>query len=178
MSPFWGGGPTRPVGPDTPRPGTLVGVLLKEIRAIAAEALVLSPQDRAAEDANTNWFGAAPHERMGMSAGEVVTAFEEAAEALREKVAEAEHRGPATFYVWHDGEAGQLRCSISSSANDDLPLGPDYQVTADLHEIVTEFLEDKAPGAIAWGSLDPIPFGEPARPRSVSFAVWACDLRT
>ena len=178
MSHFWGGAPTRPVGPGAGWPGRLVGVLLKEIRAIAGEALVLSPQDRAAEDANTNWFGAAPHERMGMSAGEVVAAFEEAAEALRGRIAEAEHRGPATFYVWHDGEAGQLRCSISSSANDDLPLGPDYRVTADLHEIVTEFLEDKAPGAIAWGSLDPIPFGEPARPRSVSFAVWACDLRT
>jgi len=155
-------------------------VLLKEIRAIAGEALVLSPQDRAAEDANTNWFGAAPHERMGMSAGEVVAAFEEAAEALRERVAVAEHRGPATFYVWHDGEAGQLRCSISSSAHDELPFGSDYRVTADLHEIVTEFLEDKAPGAIAWGSLDPIPisFEESARSRSASFAVWACDLRT
>ena len=178
MPHFRGAWPTRPVGPDRCRPGRLVGVLLKEIRAIAGEALVLSPQDRAAEDANTNWFGAAPHERMGMSASEVVAAFEEAAEALRERVAEAQHRGPATFYVWHDGEAGQLRCSISSSAHDDLPLTAEYRVIADLAEIVTEFLEDKAPGAIAWGSLDPIPFGEPARPRSAAFAVWACDLRT
>jgi hypothetical protein len=152
-------------------------VLLKEIRAIAGEAVVLSPQDRAAEDANTSWFGAPPHERMGMTASEVVAAFEEAAEALRDKVAAIGHPGPATFYVWHDGLAGQLRCSITSAPHDDLPFGNDYEVTSDLHAIVQEFLLDRAPGAINWGSLDPIPFGgaEPVE-ESESVSVWACDL--
>jgi hypothetical protein len=152
-------------------------VLLKEIRAIAGEAVVLSPQDRAAEDANTSWFGAPPHERMGMAASEVVAAFEEAAEALRDKVAAIGHPGPATFYVWHDGLAGQLRCSITSAPHDDLPFGTGYEVTSDLHAIVQEFLLDRAPGAINWGSLDPIPFGG-AKPvhEGESVSVWACDL--
>jgi hypothetical protein len=152
-------------------------VLLKEIRAIAGDAVVLSPQDRAAEDANTSWFGAPPHERMGMSADEVVAAFEEAAEALRDKVAAAGHPGPATFYVWHDGQAGQLRCSVSTATHDDLPLGSVYQVTTDLHAIVQEFLLDRAPGAINWGSIEPIPYlGEEREHTVEQVSVWACDL--
>lgn len=167
--------PTCPIGPDTCPPGRLGGVLLKEIRAIAGEAVVFSPQDRAAEDANTSWFGAPPHERMGMSADEVVAAFEEAADALRDKVAAIGHPGPATFYVWHDGLAGQLRCSISSAGHDELPFGDTYQVTTDLHAIVQEFLLDRAPGAISWGSLEPVPVpGE--EPTTGSVSVWACDL--
>jgi hypothetical protein len=154
-------------------------VLLKEIRAIAGDAVVLSPQDRAAEDANTSWFGAPPHERMGMSADEVVAAFEEAAEALRDKVAAAGHPGPATFYVWHDGQAGQLRCSVSTTTHDELPLGNAYQVTADLHAIVQEFLLDRAPGAINWGSIEPIHYlGEEREPAVEAVSVWACDLCT
>jgi hypothetical protein len=170
--------PSCPVGPDTCPPGRLGDVLLKEIRAIAGEAVVLSPQDRAAEDANTSWFGAPPHERMGMTAAEVVAAFEEAAEALRDKVTATGHPGPATFYVWHDGQAGQLRCSVSSAPHDDLPFGIDYQVTSDLHAIVQEFLLDRAPGAIAWGSIDPIPFPGSEEVIEDAVAVWACDLCT
>jgi hypothetical protein len=169
--------PTRPVGPDTGPPGRLGHVLLKEIRAIAGEAVVLAPQDRAAEDANTSWFGAPPHERMGMSADEVVAAFEEAADALRGKVAAAGHPGPATFYVWHDGQAGQLRCSVSSAGHDELPFNDTYQVTDDLHAIVQEFLLDRAPGAIRWGSLEPLAFPpEEPEPTTGSVSVWACDL--
>jgi hypothetical protein len=174
---FWPARPSSPVGPDTCPRGRLVDVLLKEIRAIAGEAVVLAPQDRAAEDANTSWFGAPPHERMGLSPDEVVGAFEEAAEALRDKVVEAGHPGPATFYVWHDGLAGQLRCSVSSAPHDDLPFSLDYQVTRDLHAIVQEFLLDRAPGAIAWGSMEPVPY--PASEEEVvgdAVAVWACDL--
>jgi hypothetical protein len=151
-------------------------VLLKEIRAIAGEAVVLSPQDRAAEDANTSWFGAPPHERMAMTADEVVGAFEEAVDALRDQVAATGFPGPATFYVWHDGEAGQLRCSVSSASHDDLPFDIDYQLTSDLHPIVREFLLDRAPGAINWGSMEPVPFLGSEEVAGDSVTVWACDL--
>lgn len=152
-------------------------VLLKEIRAIAGEALVLSPQDRAAEDANTSWLGAPPHERMGMSAEEVVAAFEETTEALRDQVAASPHRGPVTFYVWHDQQAGQLRCSTGTCQQDGLPFGGPYRPTADLRSIVAEFLEDRAPGAIVWGALEPVPVPVSAETIRPEFAVWVCDLR-
>jgi len=148
-------------------------VLLKEIRAIAGETLVLSPHDKDAETANTNWFGAPPHERMGLSADEVVAAFEETADLLRDQVAAGAHDGTATFYVWHDGDAGQLRCSISSAGRDTLPFSGAYRPTTDLYAIVAEFLEDR-PGAIAWGQLEPVAY--PAEPETGECPVWVCDL--
>jgi hypothetical protein len=151
-------------------------VLLKEIRAIAGETLVLSPHDQDAEHVNTNWFGAPPHERLGLTADEVVAAFEETAELLRDQVAAMKHVGPATFYVWHDGEAGQLRCSTRSCGQDELPFALPYQATSDLHAIVTEFLVDRAPGAIVWGQLEPVPFDSP--PEASDHPVWVRDLRT
>jgi hypothetical protein len=149
-------------------------VLLKEIRGMAGDALVLSPHDLDAEHANTSWFGAPPHERFGLSADEVVSAFEETAELLRDRVAAMRHAGPATFYVWHDGEAGQLRCSTSSRGRDDLPLTMTYRATSDLRAIVVEFLEDRAPGAFVWGEPEPVPFPSERDERPV----WVCDLCT
>lgn len=148
-------------------------MLLKEIRAIAGETLVLSPHDQDAEHVNTSWFGAPPHERMGMTADEVVAAFEETAELLRDQVATLGHEGPVTFYVWHDGVAGQLRCSTRSCGQASLPFDQPYRVTSDLHAIVVEFLQDRAPGAIVWGEAEPVPF--PSEP--TDFPVWVCPLR-
>jgi hypothetical protein len=154
-------------------------VLLKEIRAIAGETLVLSPHDPAAEHVNTSWFGAPPHERMGLTADEVVTAFEETAELLREQVLALRLDGPATFYVWHDQLAGQLRCSTGSCDQGGLPFVSPYRTTRDLHAIVVEFLQDRAPGAIVWGELEPVPFpAGPPEPEPEAVPVWVCDLRT
>jgi hypothetical protein len=169
---------TCPVGPGGCSAGRLGLVLLKEIRGIAGEVLVLSPHDRTAEDANTSWFGAPPHERMGLSAEEVVAAFEETAELLRDQIAVTSHPGPATFYVWHDEVAGQLRCSTSSCRHDELPFAGDYRPTGDLRAIVVEFLEDRAPGAIAWGQLEPVPFPAEPEPAPAQIAVWVVDLRS
>jgi hypothetical protein len=150
-------------------------VLLKDIRAIVTESMTLSPDDPAAEETNTNWFGAPPHERMGLSADEVVTAFEETAYLIREQVAGNGHRGTATFYVWHDSVAGQLRCSVGSRKPSDLPFTVDYRITEDLRAIVVEFLEDRAPGAIVWGELEPVPYPDDVESEP-GLAVWAFDL--
>ena len=150
---------------------------MKEIRAIAGETLVLSPHDPAAESVNTSWFSSPPHERMGMTPEEVVSAFEETAELLRDQVVALKHDGPATFYVWHNQEAGQLRCSTGSCHQNALPFGGAYNPTSDLHSIVVEFLEDRAPGAIAWGQLEPIPFPDSPVPVAAEVPVWVCDLR-
>ncbi|GLW30865.1 hypothetical protein [Actinoplanes regularis] len=147
--------------------------MLKDIRAVADETLVLAPEDQDAEHANTNWFGAPLHERIGMTADEVVAVFEEIASTLREQVAGSGYQGTATFYVWHDLDAGQLRCSAGTRKPSDLVFPVAYQVTEDLRAIVVEFLEDRAPGSIQWGALEPVPY--PETEPSV-MAVWAFDL--
>jgi hypothetical protein len=147
--------------------------MLKDIRALADESMVLTPEDQDAEQVNTTWFGAPLHERIGMTADEVMAAFEETAILLRDQVAGAGHRGTATFYVWHDAAAGQLRCSVCSRKPGDLVFPVAYQVTEDLRPIVVEFLEDRAPGSIQWGALEPVPYPES---EPVTLAVWAFDL--
>ncbi|BBH66472.1 hypothetical protein ACTI_31570 [Actinoplanes sp. OR16] len=150
-------------------------MLLKDIRAIVSEPVVLAPEDPSAENANTNWFGAPPHERMGLSADEVVATIEETAIVLREQVAGTGHQGAATFYVWHDAIAGQLRCSAGTCKPSDLPFDDAYRVTDDLRAIVVEFLEDRAPGSIVWGELEPVPYPEETEEPG-GLAVWAFDL--
>ena len=151
-------------------------MLLKEIRAIAGETLVLAPHDQDAETVNTSWFGAPLHERISMTADEVVSAFVETAELLRDQVAALRHDGPATFYVWHDPQAGQLRCSTRSCGHDQLPFETAYRTTGDLQPIVEEFLEDRAPGAIAWGQMEPVPFPDGPVLEDPEVSVWVCDL--
>jgi hypothetical protein len=152
-------------------------VLLKEIRAIAGETLVLSPNDPTAEDANTSWLGAPPHERMGLSADEVVSAFEETAELLRDQITVHGHQGPVTFYVWHDEVAGQLRCSTRSCSQDGLAFDGGYRLTSDLRAIVVDFLEDRAAASIGWGEFQPITAPDEPAADPPEFPVWVCDLR-
>jgi hypothetical protein len=149
-------------------------VLLKEIRAICAEPPVFVPGDVEAEGANTCWLGASPHERLGLSVGEVTAAFVETAELLRARVRETGYRGTATFYVWHDQQAGQLRCSTASRLPADLPFGGGYFPTHDLGTIVTEFLNDGEPGFVRFADLRPADDG--VEPTLRPYPVWTYDV--
>jgi len=143
-------------------------VLLQEILRVADEPLVLAPADRDAEYANTWWLGAEPHERLGVSVAEVVAAFEEVAGLVGARVRALGHRGTATFYVWHDQQAGQLRCSTSSLGPDDLPFDGEFRATGKLDGIVAEFLGDGEPGFVRFGGFGPDGDQE--------FEVWTFDV--
>ncbi|MEV7189243.1 hypothetical protein [Kitasatospora sp. NPDC093102] len=122
-------------------------MLLTWIAELADEPLALEPDDHPVEwETNTWWLSAEVEDRQALTTGEVVDAFERTAALLRERVRALGHDGPATFYVWHDDQAGHLRCSTGSVGADDLPFRGAYEPVADLGSIVADFLADEEPG--------------------------------
>lgn len=151
-------------------------MLLKNIQEIANEPMALVPTDRRAEYDNTHWLGATAEERSALSTEQVVSALLETARTLQHQVRAASYDGPATFYVWHDKQAGQLRCSTSSLPPTDLPFSGAYQPTDELDGIVASFLTEQTPGFIPWEDVKPVDDTDPDSDDHRPFPVWAFDL--
>ncbi|MFD4902601.1 hypothetical protein [Streptomyces sp. NPDC058411] len=130
-------------------------MLLTWIAEVADEPLVLEPADRRVEWETNTWsLGAADEDRSSLSADEVVAAFERTAAVIQERILRLNFSEAATFYVWHDEQARQLRCSTGSVAPDALPFGGAYVASDDLGPIVEGFLADSEPGSGAWSHLE------------------------
>ncbi len=65
---------------------------------------------------------------------------------------------PATFYVWHDAQAGQLRFSVALCTPDSLPFGSAVSLVDRLTPIINSAAEDA--GHIPWGSLTEVEFAQ------------------
>jgi hypothetical protein len=147
-------------------------VLLTWIREIADEPLLIDPAERKAEHRENTWHvSASAEDRRSVSAREVVAAFETCAARLRERIRVLGYTGAATFYVWHDEQAGQLRCSTTSLPRDRLPFGAQVDPDAPLEEIVQAHLDDASPGVIPWEELDEVPFSDPDEPPAEPYVV-------
>ncbi|MER5355118.1 hypothetical protein ABT093_32955 [Kitasatospora sp. NPDC002551] len=145
-------------------------MLLTWIAEVADEPRVLDPADRPVEwETNTWWLGGQDDDRQDLSVPEVVAAFERTAEALRLRIRGTGYAGVATFYVWHDDRAGQLRCSTGSVAADDLPFGGAYVPCDDLGAVVEGFLSDRNPGVVVCSDVEEEDLPEP---EAVPFPVW------
>ncbi|MER5891184.1 hypothetical protein ABT160_45880 [Streptomyces sp. NPDC001941] len=155
-------------------------VLLRWIAEVADEPLVLEPTDRRMEWATNSWsLGADDGDRNLLSVAEVVAAFERTAAAIQERIRDLGFSGVATFYVWHDRQAGQLRCSTASVPPDALPFGGTYVASDDLGPVVEGFLAAGEPGFIAWSDLeDAQNFSEQivTEPGISPFVVWVSSV--
>jgi hypothetical protein len=129
-------------------------MLLDSIADVATEALLLNSDDPAAQSqTNTWWLSADPEERAMLSVQQIAAAFEHTARVLRRRIYDLGFQGTATFYVWHDEQAGQLRCSTSSQPPNTLPFRGTYTAIETLDPIVEPFLNDNTPGLLPWAEL-------------------------
>ncbi|MFG2646011.1 hypothetical protein ACGFYP_34200 [Streptomyces sp. NPDC048370] len=155
-------------------------VLLTWIAEVADEPLVLEPADRRVEwETNTWWLSAEDEDRRSLSVSAVVAAFEWTASAIQVRIRELGFPGVATFYVWHDEQAGQLRCSTGSVPADALPFGGAYVLSDDLGPIIEGFLVDGEPGGTAWSGLEGVQNSSEqtvAEPEVVPLRVWASSV--
>ncbi|MFF3313343.1 hypothetical protein [Streptomyces sp. NPDC002952] len=157
-------------------------VLLKWIAEVADEPLVLEPGDRRLEWETNTWsLTAHDEDRRSLSVGDVVAAFERTASVFRDRVHGLGFVGAATFYVWHDRQAGQLRCSTGSVPAHVLPFGTPFVPWDDLGRVVEGYLVDGAPGVIACSDLQDVhnDSGQNAPgTQSVPFNVWVSSVGT
>ncbi|MFC5267698.1 hypothetical protein ACFPJ1_36755 [Kribbella qitaiheensis] len=122
--------------------------LLRYIAEVADEPFVLDPANPEIEHRENTWLLDCPAvERTSLTTAEVVAAFEHCANGLQRRLPQSTQ---VVFYVWHDQQAGQLRCSTTSISADRLPFGARV-VPTPLEKIVEEFLA--APGFISWAEL-------------------------
>ncbi|WP_318656482.1 hypothetical protein, partial [Streptomyces canus] len=157
-------------------------VLLTWIAEVADEPLVLEPADRRVEWETNTWsLGTADEDRSSLSVADVVAAFERTAAAIRERIRNLGFSGVATFYVWHDKQAGQLRCSTGSVPPDALPFSGSYVASDDLGSVVDGFLADSEPGFIAWSGMDDaqsLSEQTETEPEIRPFGVWVSSVGT
>jgi hypothetical protein len=91
------------------------------------EEVALRPNDSVGEHRANTWGYRVPVEPVNVAA--VVAALDFVRDQLGRRL--AGDAGPGTFYAWYDEQAGQLRCSLSSSQPDRLPFGAAYRLTSD-----------------------------------------------
>jgi hypothetical protein len=82
---------------------------------------------------------------------------------------------------WHDGQAGQARCSTGSVFPDELPFRGTYVVVDQLGPVVEGFLADSMPSVVAWSDLDDAESRleqAMAEPESTPWRVWTSSVGT
>jgi hypothetical protein len=154
-------------------------VLLRWIREVEDGPLLIDPAARGVEARENTWsVSTSIDERGSLSAHEVVAGFEECATILRERVRSLGYDGPATFYVWYDRQAGQLRCSTTSLPRDQLPFRARVKFDVPLVTIAEEFLKEANPGHVSWQDLRPASEGDTheTQPEDFVVHVWTAEV--
>jgi hypothetical protein len=105
-----------------------------------------------------------------------LTAFIDAAVELRRAQAESIGMKPATFYLWHDEQAGQLRFSVARCLPDSLPFRCAVAPADAANEIIGNYLASNR--VIPWSELESIGVDEPEtnKAQPYSLRVWARQL--
>ncbi len=108
-----------------------------------------------------------------------LTRFIDAAVNVRRSQADNIGVKPATFYLWHDEQAGQLRFSVARCLPDSLPFGCAVAPADAADEIIGNYLASSSVGGlIPWSELGEVGFDEHETNKAQPYRlrVWARRL--
>ena len=108
-----------------------------------------------------------------------LTRFIDAAVDVRRAQAESIGMKPATFYLWHDEQAEQLRFSVARCFPESLPFRCAVAPAGAANDIIGSYLaSSRVDGLIPWSDLEPIDADEPEANKAQPYRlrVWALRL--
>lgn len=108
----------------------------------AANPVSVRIEDTTAESReNLRCFGLNPEQRDAVTVAEAVD-FVRAVAAARGRWLAEHGAAPMRFYCWHDAQAGQLRFSLVSCSDAELPFRCSVEQVTELSTVVKAFLSD------------------------------------
>lgn len=101
-----------------------------------------------------------------------LTQFIQDAVALRRSQVLEMNLAPATFYLWHDAQAGQLRFSVAQCVAESLPFRCEIVFAHSIEQIVRNYFEFEFDQMEAANTED----RESVDAGKFGLSVWACEL--
>jgi hypothetical protein len=144
---------------------------------IIADAVVVHPDDILAESRGNLWsFSLTPSELENVTLKDLEVFAYKVTDARR-KWLSAHGKGPMILYWWHDGQAGQLRCSMVSKAHGGLPFGCEVVTAGGPGEIASEWLRSSQLHGVPRSELNSPALGdESPEPSLHVLKVWSVQL--
>jgi hypothetical protein len=97
---------------------------------------------------------------------------------LRARIKSLGYGESATFYVWHDEQAGQLRCSTTTWPREQLPFRAQVELNVPLEEIVEGFLDDTNTEQLLRKGFEEVSDNDSEELQAVDFTlcVWTAEV--
>jgi len=138
-------------------------VILGRIRSLIRERI--SADSGPSQPSDNQWaVSATEDECQGATPEDVASAYEEVAVAWTRELKTAAPHKPATFYLWFDEQASQLRCSAIQSTADRLPFRCQIRNLPSPVDIARAYLQSSYKEGIPFSDLKPVRPVAPAEP--------------
>jgi hypothetical protein len=115
----------------------------KDIEGIKSDKLLITDSvDSVDEEIKTNCWSISINDELSkeFSIAELASFLKEVKADRREQLRRSKIKVGLIYYVWVDGQAGQLRFNFINSNHDKLPFGSQLTLVTMEHEILTDYL--------------------------------------
>ena len=116
---------------------------LKDIEDIKSDKLLITEStDNVDQEIKKNCWSISINDELSneFSADELASFLKEVKTDRREQLRESKIKVGLIYYVWVDGQAGQLRFNFINSNHDKLPFGSQLTLVTMENEILTDYL--------------------------------------